>query len=92
MRLFEHKAFRDLWKKVLRSSEYIITEVDIGNLEQGTRVHGEMCVHPDSVLAILMENWEDRPQPNATQELQKLNIGGTIPLQRGFHGLPTTSN
>jgi hypothetical protein len=52
------------------------------------RVHGEMCVHPDLVLAIMMENWEDRPRPNATQELQKLNIGRTIPIQRGFHDSP----
>jgi hypothetical protein len=62
--------------------------VDIGNLKEGTRVHGEMCVHPDSVLAILMENWEDCSRPNATQEFQKLNIGRTLPPQRGFHGSP----
>jgi hypothetical protein len=55
IRLFEYKAFRDLWKKVLHSCEYLITDVDIGILEEGTRVHGEMCVHPDSVLAILGE-------------------------------------
>jgi hypothetical protein len=36
----------------------------------------------------MMENWEDRPRPNATQELQKLNIGRTLPIQRTFHDSP----
>jgi hypothetical protein len=70
IRLFEHRSFRTLWQKVLRSSDYSITDVDIDNLSAGTRVQGHMCVHPDSVLVILMENWEGRSRPQATQELQ----------------------
>jgi hypothetical protein len=88
MRLFEHKSFQVLWQKVLRTSDYSITDVDIGNLTEGTRVHGYMCVHPDSVLAILMENWEgrSRPRPHATQELQRFNTGRAYPIERGLLG------
>jgi hypothetical protein len=44
MRLFEYKPFQVLWQRVLRTSDYSITDVDIGNLTGGTRVHGYMCV------------------------------------------------
>jgi hypothetical protein len=64
---------------VLKCSGYRITEVDIGNLEEGTLIHSKMCIHQDSVIAILMENWEQHPRPNATEELQKLAIVQNIP-------------
>jgi hypothetical protein len=60
--------------------------VDIGNLSEGTRVHGYMCVHPDSVLAILMENWEGHSRPFATLELQRFNTRRAFPIDRGLLG------
>jgi hypothetical protein len=45
-----------------------------------------MCVHPDSVLAILMENWEGRSRPQATQELQRFNTRRAFPIERGLLG------
>jgi hypothetical protein len=84
IRLFELRSFRALWQKVLRNSDYVITELDLDNLSAGTRVQGYMCVHPDSILVILMENWEGRPRPQATQEIQRFITREALPIRRGL--------